>query len=115
MFLDFLVAAVLLLCLLGLGHGLLPAARQQQINQRLRWRLRHTWATLQQLPADWRAQRGRRSARTAAQAVIERARRDAAGAQVHDLDRFRQQRGASARTRAEREGDSSEPKPDRLH
>lgn len=90
MFMNALAALGLLLCLLWLVHGWLPAARQQAINHRLR-RLR-LW--LQQLPGEFSARRGGRQARAEAQAAIERARRDAAAerGQVHDLERFRRRR-----------------------
>jgi hypothetical protein len=115
MLIDILVAAVMLLCLLGLAHGMLPAARQQHINRQLSMGLRRAWAALQHAPAAWRSRAGQRSARDAAQAAIERARREAAGAQVHDLARFRQQRDASGRAPADPQGKGSSVRPDRLH
>lgn len=95
MLMNLLATLGLLLCLLWLVHGWLPAARQQVVNRRLQ-RLR-LW--LQHLPAELRSRRGGRQARAEAQAVIERARRDATAArgQVHDLERFRRQRGDERR------------------
>lgn len=87
---DLFAAMGLLVCVLWLAHTWLPEAQQQRVNRGLRRGVQ--W--LRQWPSELRAHSGGRQAREQAQAVIERARREATGSggQVHDLERFRGQR-----------------------
>ncbi len=96
MLMDVLAACGLLLCLLGLAHGWLPAHRRQRVNAHLQ----KVGQWLRRQPAALRSLWASRQANVHTRQVIQRAQRvPTRGAEqpgtVHDLAAFRRQRQAA--------------------